>query len=59
MRRWNAAPELAEALRAILWKVERKESQSGNGGDCKWATIDRNDATIANARAVLAKLEAP
>jgi hypothetical protein len=50
-----AAPDLLEALRAIVWKLERKDSKSGTGEDCTWATIDRNDAVMEQARQAIAK----
>lgn len=46
----NAA--LADALKQIAWKLERKECIDGE--TCTWAKIDRNDAVIDIARAALA-----
>lgn len=49
-----AAPEMAEALRQIIWKLNRKTCNSLDG-HCEWAKIDINDAVIREAKAVLAK----
>ena len=51
----DPGPDMLEALGQILWKLERDESMSGNGGDCVPAKIDRNDAVISAARAIIAK----
>ncbi len=39
-------PELLDAVEALLWKLNRKVSPSGDGSDCEWAKIDRNDVTV-------------
>ena len=44
---------LTEALEGILWKLSHKHSPSGEGGDCEWAKIDRNDATVRKALLIL------
>ena len=49
-----AAPTMYEALAAILWKLERKESK-GTNGECTWSKIDRNDAVIEQARQAISK----
>lgn len=52
------APELLEALKQIVWKLERKEvvgSKFDGGVRCEFAKIDRNDAVIGLAREAIAK----
>ena len=46
---------LIEAAEALEAKLDRKESKSGKGDDCQWATIDRRDATAKNLRAAIAR----
>lgn len=43
---------LAAAIESIIWKLDRKEIDSG--GQCIWAKIDGNDAIIREARRELA-----
>ena len=50
-----SAPAILEALQQIAWKLERKTSAAGKGGDCEWAKIDRNDAVMGIARAAIAQ----
>jgi len=38
--------QLIEATKQLLWKLSHNTSPSGNGGDCRPGTVDRNDATI-------------
>lgn len=52
-----SAPDLLEAALGVISKLTRKESLSGNGGDCTWAKIDIKDASIRQLQEAIAKAE--
>lgn len=51
------AADMLAALQAIEWKLARKESASGDGTDCRWATIDCRDSVMIAARAAIEKAQ--
>jgi hypothetical protein len=53
-----AAPDMLEALRQIVWKLERKEEKIALVGHTfEWAKIDRNDACMNIVRTAIQKAE--
>lgn len=51
-------PSLINAARAVVWKLSHSYSASGRGDDCRPASIDRNDATVRDLEAAIAREEA-